>query len=478
MAFNASSPVATASSHNKPRHERPICTHCGLTGHTIDRCYKLHGFPPGYKPKGKAQTQMAQTSPLQSQSTSPRSFTEPLKGIHYFPSAAAATVGSFPPLVSLPSNQVQQLIAYLSTHLQQQTIDPFESPSTSGPSISQIYGATHHVCCNISLFSHSRLVHNTTVTIPNGHVVAINVYYLTIVDDCTRATWVYLLCAKADVLTGYKLLDLESNKIYISRNVIFHESLFPFAHSAVSSDVVDFFNDHVLPKPIQSISEPSCSQPNMSSSYSPKCISSPDSIQTALRPRRVTTKPTYLSDYHCYLTKHAIESQVWCDAMNIELQALESNDTWYKARFVAKGFTQQEGIDYLDTFSLVAKLVTVKMLLSLATIHGWSLTQLDVTNAFLHGDLMEEVYMSLPPGYTCHEGEHLPPNAVCRLHNDHTLFTKHQDTSFLALLIYIDGIIIASNDQLAVDTLKHALNCKFKMKDLGPLRYFLGLEVA
>ncbi|RVW30184.1 Retrovirus-related Pol polyprotein from transposon RE2 [Vitis vinifera] len=460
MAFNASSPVATASSHNKPRHERPICTHCGLTGHTIDR-----------------------------------SFTEPLKGIHYFPSAAAATVGSFPPLVSLPSNQVQQLIAYLSTHLQQQTIDPFESPSTSGPSISQIYGSVRlfdtlnldnvlfvpMFTFNLLSISAHTLSHNFHIDIwgpfnvstPGGHR-----YYLTIVDDCTRATWVYLLCAKADVLTGYKLLDLESNKIYISRNVIFHESLFPFAHSAVSSDVVDFFNDHVLPKPIQSISEPSCSQPNMSSSYSPKCISSPDSIQTALRPRRVTTKPTYLSDYHCYLTKHAIESQVWCDAMNIELQALESNDTWYKARFVAKGFTQQEGIDYLDTFSLVAKLVTVKMLLSLATIHGWSLTQLDVTNAFLHGDLMEEVYMSLPPGYTCHEGEHLPPNAVCRLHNDHTLFTKHQDTSFLALLIYIDGIIIASNDQLAVDTLKHALNCKFKMKDLGPLRYFLGLEVA
>ena len=116
--------------------------------------------------------------------------------------------------------------------------------------------------------------------------------------------------------------------------------------------------------------------------------------------------------------------------------------------------------------------------------------------------------MSLPPGYTCREGEHLPTNAMCRLHkstyglkqasrqwfhkfsndllsegfvqstSDHTLFTKHQDTSFLALLIYVDDIIIASNDQLVVDTLKHTLNCKFKMKDLGPLRYFLGLEVA
>ena len=100
----------------------------------------------------------------------------------------------------------------------------------------------------------------------------------------------------------------------------------------------------------------------------------------------------------------AIESQVWRNAMNIELQALESNDTWsicslpiskqvvgckwvykvkfradgtvdrYKARLVSKGFAQQEGIDYLDTLSPVAKLVTVKMLFSLAAIHCWSLT--------------------------------------------------------------------------------------------------------
>ena len=180
----------------------------------------------------------------------------------------------------------------------------------------------------------------------------------------------------------------------------------------------------------------------------------------------------------------------------------------YKARLVAKGYTQQEGIDFLDTFSPVAKLVTVKLLLSLAAIFRWTLTQLDVTNAFLHGDLTEEVYMSIPPGYHCRKGENFPPNAVCRLRksiyglrqasrqwfskfsnalletgfiqsaNDHSLFIKRQCSIFLALLVYVDDIIIASNNDAAVSELKQALSKRFKMRDLGPLKYFLGLEVA
>lgn len=137
----------------------------------------------------------------------------------------------------------------------------------------------------------------------------------------------------------------------------------------------------------------------------------------------------------------ALGKSEWRTAIEEEMGALNKNGTWkltdlpegkqpvgckwifnvkykadgtidrYKARLVAKGFTQTYGIDYQETFAPVAKLNTVRILLSLAANLDWSLHQLDVKNAFLNGDLEDEIYMEIPPGFNTNHNV----NKVCKL---------------------------------------------------------------
>jgi hypothetical protein len=134
------------------------------------------------------------------------------------------------------------------------------------------------------------------------------------------------------------------------------------------------------------------------------------------------------------------KQQVWQDAMTKEYQSIMRNDMWdivlgleekfvvtskwiykikhaadgsvekYKARFVARGFSQVEGIDYEETFALVARYTSIRTIISLAASMGWRLQQMDVKTSFLNGEMEEEVYIEQPNGFVIHEEYH-----VCRL---------------------------------------------------------------
>ena len=208
--------------------------------------------------------------------------------------------------------------------------------------------------------------------------------------------------------------------------------------------------------------------------------------------------------------------------MQQELQALEANHTWdlttlppgkkaigcrwvfkttlnpngttdrYKAHLVAKGFNQVEGIDYFVSFSPVPKPVIVRVLLAIATAHSWSVHQIDINKAFLHGFIDEEVYMLPPEGYSVAQ-----PGQVCllrhslyglkqasrqwnvdlssKLHGfgfrqsyfDPCLFIKSTDTSFLALLVFVDDVLIAGSLESDILETKTFLHSCFTIKDMG-----------
>ncbi|KAK4406569.1 Retrovirus-related Pol polyprotein from transposon RE1 [Sesamum angolense] len=197
--------------------------------------------------------------------------------------------------------------------------------------------------------------------------------------------------------------------------------------------------------------------------------------------------------------QEANQSAQWREAMAKKLEALEQNYTWELTELPAG----KQAIDYFDSFSPVAKTVTVRIFITVATAHGWPLLQLDVNNAFPHGQLDEEVYMFPPEGYT-------KANArlVCRLRkslyglkqasrqwnieltsklesygfkqspHDHCQFIMRTDSLFLALIVYVDDVLLTGNSMAALTDVKQYLDNLFTIKDLGHAKYFLGLELA
>lgn len=198
------------------------------------------------------------------------------------------------------------------------------------------------------------------------------------------------------------------------------------------------------------------------------------------------------------------KSTVGCKWVFVIKYLFDGSIDRYKTCLVAKGFTHVPGKDFGTTFAPVARLTFVRLLISLAASHSWPLHQLDVKNAFLDGDLLETIYMAPPPGFRAEEYS----GKVCRLrkslyglkqsprawfgrfsliisvgfvqcHLDHTCFIRRNFAGqCIVLLVYVDDIILTGDDSIGIDQVKRNLGHTFDIKDLGNLKYFLGIEVA
>jgi hypothetical protein len=170
---------------------------------------------------------------------------------------------------------------------------------------------------------------------------------------------------------------------------------------------------------------------------------------------------------------------------------------------VAKGFTQREGIDYKETFSLVSCKDSFRIMMALVAHYNLELHQIDVKTAFLNGDLEENVYMAQPKGFVVEGKERMG----CRLKKsiyglkqasrqwylkfdrtikafgfkenieDNCVYAKFKNGKYIFLILYVDDILLASSDVTLLQETKGFLSSKFDMKDLGETSFILGIEI-
>ena len=229
----------------------------------------------------------------------------------------------------------------------------------------------------------------------------------------------------------------------------------------------------------------------------------------------------------------AMKDPWWIEAMNEEMQALSKHETWdlvpssphkkvigyrwiykvkynvdvpikpYKVWHIAKGYTQTHGVDYEETFAPVAKITTMRTIIAVAAAKGWHLHQMDIKNAFLQGELEEEVYKVQPPGFESRTylkvvcwlkkplyGLKQAPRdwhskitqyihqIVFRMSKfDNCLYVRNDSGRLIVIILYVDDLVIGGESLLDINKIVSLLSRKFEMTDMKELHYFLGIEV-
>ena len=182
-------------------------------------------------------------------------------------------------------------------------------------------------------------------------------------------------------------------------------------------------------------------------------------------------------------------------------------DGRYNARVVAKGFTQEHGIDYEETFSPMTRYKSVCYLLAHAALVDWDIEAMDIKTAYLYGKLKEEIYMAQPEGFIKSGHEH----KVCKLvksiyglkqagrvwyetiiktlqkklgfqqlHSDAGVHILHQQEGDheIILILYVDDLLIMGNSQPMIHSIKKQLMAAYQMKDLGAATLYLGIRIT
>ncbi|KAK0575613.1 hypothetical protein LWI29_003738 [Acer saccharum] len=247
-----------------------------------------------------------------------------------------------------------------------------------------------------------------------------------------------------------------------------------------------------------------------------------------------------LISYTCYTSQiepkkveEALNDEFWVLAMQEELNQFERNEVWTlvprpkttnvigtkwifrnksdedgnivrnKARLVTQGYSQIEGIDFEETFAPVARLESIRLLLSIFCVHKFKLHQMDVKSAFLNGFLQEEVFVEQPKGFMdAHHPNHvyrlkkalyglkqaprawyerltqfLVDNNYTRGSVDKTLFIKRDNDELFIAQIYVDDIVFGSTNNTKVQQFVDVMSLEFEMSLVGELSYFLGLQI-
>jgi hypothetical protein len=257
-------------------------------------------------------------------------------------------------------------------------------------------------------------------------------------------------------------------------------------------------------------------------------------VSTRSQLAKFSNHQAYISMVEPKKVFEALEDPDWLDAMHEELNNFKRNNVWVlvekeregrnvigtkwifknkqvehgiivrnKARLVAQGFSQVEGIDFGETYAPVALLESIRILLAYATYHNFKLQQMDVKSAFLDGPLKEEVYVKKPLGF-----EDLNfPNHVYKLHKalyglkqaprvwyehlrellldhgfevgqiDPTLFTKRVNGEIFVCQLYVDDIIFGSTNKAFNEEFSKLMNDRFEMSMMGEMKFFLGFEI-